>query len=88
VPGAFARVDAFLENIPDALMIPSEAIIPDIRGEKVFTLQNGHAKGIYVRTGLRTEREVQVVHGLQAGDTVIATGLLQIRDNTPVVVKL
>lgn len=87
-PGAFARVEVYLEDIPDALMIPSEAIVPDIRGEKVFRQEKGRAMAVYVTTGLRTEREVQVVQGLQPGDTVLTTGLLQIRDNSPVKVKL
>jgi membrane fusion protein (multidrug efflux system) len=88
VPGAFARVEVYMEDIPEALMIPSEAIMPDIRGERVFKVEKGRAKAIYVKIGMRTEREVQIVQGLVAGDTVITTGLLQVRDNTPVKVKL
>jgi len=88
VPGAFARVQVYLEDIPDALMVPSEAIIPDIRGEKLFKQEKGRARAVYVKTGLRTEREVQIVSGVQAGDTVITTGLLQVKDNSPLKVKL
>jgi membrane fusion protein (multidrug efflux system) len=88
IPGAFARVEVFLETAPDALMIPSEAIMPDIRGERVFILEKGRAKGIYIKTGTRTEREVQVVRGLQPSDTVITTGLLQLRENMPLQVRI
>ena len=88
VPGAFARVEVFLQTLPDALMIPSETIMPDIRGERVFLMQNGRAAAVYIRTGVRTEREVQVTQGLQPNDTIITTGLLQIRENMPLQVSI
>jgi len=88
VPGAFARVEVFLERIPGAFMIPSEAIMPDIRGERVFRLHNGRATVVYIKTGMRTEREVQVIDGLSLRDTIVTTGLLQIRENMPVKVNI
>ena len=88
IPGAFARVEVFLETVPDALMIPSECIMPDIRGERVFILENGRAKGVYIKSGTRTDREVQVTRGLHPKDTVITTGLLQIRENMPLQVMI
>jgi membrane fusion protein (multidrug efflux system) len=83
-PGAFAKVNIILEKIPDALVLPSDAFIPDIRGEKVFVIRNGKAVTAYVTTGVRTEREVQVVQGINPMDTVILTGLLQIREQMSV----
>lgn len=79
-PGAFSKVDIILEKIPDALTLPSDAFIPDIRGEKVFVCRNGKAVTAYVTTGIRTEYEVQVTGGINPMDTVILTGLLQIRE--------
>jgi membrane fusion protein (multidrug efflux system) len=83
-PGAFARISLILEELPDAVRIPSEAIIGDLDGSKVFVLKNGKATEKRVETGLRTESEVQITNGLQPGDTLILTGLLQIIDGTPV----
>lgn len=88
VPGAFARIQVSLETIPDALMVPSQAIMPDIRGERVFKVENGRVKVVYITTGVRTEREVQIIRGIQPFDTVITTGLLQIRENMPVSVQI
>jgi membrane fusion protein (multidrug efflux system) len=84
VPGAFAKVEIILETIPDALIVPSEALIPDIKGEKVFVYSDGKAKEVYVVTGLRLERTVQIADGLMPDDTIITTGLLQLRDNMKV----
>jgi membrane fusion protein (multidrug efflux system) len=84
VPGAYAKVEVILETIPDALILPSEALIPDIRGEKVFVCREGLARQVYVSTGIRTEKAVQVTSGINPGDTVITTGLLLLRENMKV----
>jgi membrane fusion protein, multidrug efflux system len=88
VPGSFAKVDIVLDNIPDALVIPSEAIIPMMNGEKVFVCRNGKAVTQIIQTGIRTEREVQVTEGLTSGDTLITTGLLQLREDAAVKIRL
>ncbi len=88
VPGAFARVEVYFDQIPDALLVPSESILPDIKGEKVFVQKNGRVKVAYIKSGVRTDRDVEILNGLQAGDTVITTGLLQMRENMPVKVNL
>jgi membrane fusion protein (multidrug efflux system) len=88
VPGSFAKVDILLDNIPDALVIPSEAIIPQMNGEKVFVCRDGKARSQIIETGIRTEREVEVTSGLKPGDTLITTGLLQLREDAGVKIRL
>ena len=83
-PGSFVRVNLELAHVPDALMIPTEALIPDIQGQKVLLVKGGKAVSARVETGIRTNNEVQLTAGVQAGDTVITTGLLQLRDGMPV----
>jgi membrane fusion protein (multidrug efflux system) len=80
IPGAFAKVEITLQEYPDALVVPSEAIIPEINGEKVFLCENGKARSVPVKTGIRTENSVQIVDGLSANDTLIVSGLLQLSD--------
>jgi membrane fusion protein (multidrug efflux system) len=84
VPGAFAKIEIVLEKIPDALTVPSEAVVPELGGQKVFLFQKGVARSAAVQTGLRTEDEVQITAGVEPGDTLIVTGLLQLRDGLPV----
>ena len=88
VPGAFAKVEVLLDKIPDAMIIPSEAIIPQINGEKVYLFKNGKAVSQMIESGIRTDREVQVEKGLKANDTVITTGLLQIKEGIDVKIKI
>jgi membrane fusion protein (multidrug efflux system) len=86
-PGAFARIDLILEQYPEAIRIPAEALITELSGNAVFVKQNGRAKKRVVRTGIRTEREIQITEGLLPGDSLIITGLLQMSDDLPVIGK-
>ena len=83
-PGRFASVRVLLSQIENTIAIPTEAIIPEMGGEKVFVVRNGMAEEVKVRTGLRTESHIQIQEGLQFGDTVLITAILQLRHNIPV----
>lgn len=84
VPGNFAKVEIILGRNENAIMIPSQAIIPVARGKQVVTLKNGQVSFIPVITGVRDSSRVQVVEGLSAGDTLITTGLLFIRPDSKI----
>lgn len=84
IPGSFGKVVITLQRIPDAMVIPAGALIPELNSQKVFLCENGKAVSIPVETGIRTDQEIQITKGLKAGDTLIVTGLLQIRDGRPV----
>lgn len=89
IPGQFVKVDLILDSKPNALMIPTQAVVPGQVGQKVFVTQSGKAKEVMVETGIRTSVNIEVRSGLQAGDTVITTGILQLRDGLPIqVVKV
>ncbi|HVI46847.1 MAG TPA: efflux RND transporter periplasmic adaptor subunit [Chitinophaga sp.] len=82
-PGSFAKVQIALKNLPDAIMIPSQAVIPGTRDKKVIVADSGRAKFVVVETGIRTESNVQITNGLKPGDTVITTGILQLKPGMP-----
>lgn len=84
LPGAFAKVDVRLERMNDALVVPAEALVPDIQGQKVLLMKGGKAVSARVQTGIRTAEEVQLTSGVQPGDTVIVSGLLALKDGAPV----
>jgi membrane fusion protein (multidrug efflux system) len=56
-----------------------------MEGEKVFIYKQGKAQTVKVKTGLRTEAKIQITDGLKFGDTLITTGIMQLRQNLPVV---
>lgn len=83
-PGRFASVRALLSQIDNAVSIPSQAIIPEMEGEKVFIYKQGKAEEVKVTTGLRTESHIQIRNGLNFGDTLLTTAILQLRHGIPV----
>ncbi len=87
IPGSFARVEITLEQFPRAIVIPSEAVVPELNREKVFICVNGKAHSVTVKTGIRTETSIQIVEGLNPQDTLILTGLLQLSDRKTVEIK-
>lgn len=84
MPGRYATIALNKAEIKDAIAIPSEAIVPEMGKDKVFLYKSGKAEPIEITTGIRTEAEVQVVQGLNVGDTIIISGTLQLRTGLPV----
>ncbi len=82
--GRYAGITLQLSQIDDAVAIPSEAIIPEMEGERVFVYKNGRAQSRKVDIGLRTESKIQITDGLNFGDTLLTTGIMQLRENLPV----
>jgi membrane fusion protein (multidrug efflux system) len=90
IPGAFVEITVFLDLIRDALLVPGEAIVPVLNGQKVYLIKNGKAVSTNVSTGIRTAENVQITQGLSPGDSVLTTGILQVREGAniqPVNVK-
>lgn len=81
-PGAFANVQLGLSEDAKAIMIPTQAIIPEARNKKVILMRDGVAQFQIVETGLREADKVQIITGLQEGDTIVTTGLMQIKPGT------
>lgn len=86
-PGAFARVNIVLEKLPNAMKVPSEAVLTVLDGNSVYICKNGKAQLTPATTGIRTASEIQITHGVSAGDSLILTGLLQLTNGAPVMVK-
>lgn len=84
LPGRFATVEIRMHEIPDAIAVPTEAIVPEMGIDKVFLYRNGKAHAVEVTTGLRTESSIQIINGLNVGDTLITSGTLQLREGLPV----
>lgn len=79
IPGAFANVQLRLKETPDAILVPSVAIVPELKGQRVYLFKDGTVVPQNVEIGIREETRVQILSGLNIGDTVITSGILQIR---------
>lgn len=84
LPGMFVRIKLVLGVKDSAIMIPAQAMIPEMEGYKVFVIEEGKAVERRVKTGVRTENRVEVTKGLNPGDSVLTTGILQVKQGAPV----
>lgn len=85
-PGSFVKVyiDA---GKSDGMMVPTNSIIPDARAKQVVIVKDGKAAFTSITTGLRQTGAVQVLTGLQAGDSVVVSGVLFARPNAALKVR-
>ncbi len=83
-PGAFADITVVFDTIDDAIAVPAFAVLPELGGQQVFVVEGGQAQPRSVETGVRTDSTVQVTSGLAEGDTVITSGIQQLRAGLPI----
>lgn len=83
-PGSFVKVFANLNKIKDALMVPTQCVIPTLKGQKLFKVKNGTAQEVMVSIGVRTDDKIQILTGVELGDTVITSGLLSVKKDSKV----
>lgn len=82
--GQYAGIRLKQKEVADAIAIPSEAIVPEMGKNKVFVYRDGKAEPVDVVTGIRTDSEIQIVSGLEFGDTILTSGTLQLRKGSAV----
>ena len=78
-PGAFVKVKLDLSETTDALQIPTEAVVPVAAGYQVYVVKNGKVATKNIKIGLRSDKLIQVLSGLAVGDSVVRSGVLQIK---------
>lgn len=88
LPGTFANINLPLEEIKNAILIPSEAVIPILKGKQVYLSKDGQAKSIVVKSDIRTDENILVTDGLSVGDTVITSGIMAIKEGGKVKVTI
>lgn len=79
IPGAFAKVKLRFDPDPNALLVPTQAVLPQARGKQVILYKGGTAIFSNVETGVRDSARVQITSGIKNGDTIVITGLLTLR---------
>ena len=78
-PGAFVRVNLQLGETESALQIPTESVIPEASGYSVYTVKNNKMVPKKVKIGIRSDKVIQITSGLAVGDSVLRTGILQVK---------
>ncbi len=87
VPGAFAKVNLKFAPNYTALMVPTQAVVPQARGKKLIIYRQGVAKFTDVATGVRDSANIQILSGINAGDTIVTTGLMSIKPDAKIALR-
>ena len=87
IPGVFAKVKIVLGQNLNAIMVPTIVVQPQGRKKLVYLYKGGKSIPADITTGIRDSSNVQVLTGLNVGDTVITTGLLFLRPGADVKLK-
>ncbi len=84
LPGSFAKVSVAVGNNDNAFMIPTQAIVPILKGQKVYIVQGDSAVERIVKTGTRKEKDIEITEGLNAGDEVITVGVMYLKQGAKI----
>ncbi len=88
LPGAFAKIDLILHSNGQAITVPTESLVPILKGTTLFLYHQGKVIQIPVQTGIRTDTRVEILEGIHLGDTVITSGLLSLKPGQNVKINL
>ena len=86
-PGSFAKVILHSGLNKSAIMIPTNALIPDDKNNQVVIVKDGMAIFSNVTTGIRLSNNVEITAGIKPGDTIVVTGVLFARPKAPLQVR-
>ncbi|MGL4292989.1 MAG: efflux RND transporter periplasmic adaptor subunit [Bacteroidales bacterium] len=87
-PGMFANGTVILGENQHFIPVPSEAIVPELEGKRLWITRDGRAQSVRVETEGRDNKQGYVVSGVVEGDTILTGGLMQLREGVKVNVKL
>ena len=88
MPGMFAKGNLVVGGKSEFIAVPTEAVVPEMDGKRMWIVKNGKALSVPVETESRDEKNVEVTSGISVGDTVLTGGLMQLRDGMAVEVKI
>lgn len=86
-PGAYVKVFIAAKANQQSILVPTNAIIPDDKNKQLVVVKNGKAAFINVETGARQADNIEIIHGIQTGDTIVVTGLLFARPKSQLKIR-
>ena len=86
-PGMFLSVAIEVSNKENAVVVPEEAVVSEGLRHVVFLVKDGKIERRVIRIGQRQAARVEVVEGLQPGETLVVRGVQRVRAGAPVNAK-
>ena len=84
-PGSFVKV--LFDKKETGIMVPSQSIIPDASSNQVIVIKKRRAVFTNVETGIRNADGVELLSGINPGDTIVTNGVLFVRPNAFVTIR-
>jgi len=89
IPGLYAEATITLENKPDALAVPLQAVDHDAQGTTVDVVDaSGKMAVRRVNLGIQTATAAEVLSGLEDGDMVVVSDRSSLKAGQPVQPKV
>jgi membrane fusion protein (multidrug efflux system) len=86
--GMYLTAQIAVENHPNALTLPPEAVYRDEKGDPhVYRVEQNKATAADVKLGIQTKDRVEILSGVNEGDTVILSGGYGLTDQADVQIK-
>jgi multidrug efflux pump subunit AcrA (membrane-fusion protein) len=85
-PGMFASIRVVLNTLTDAVSVPLRAVFTKNGASCVYVVKDGRSALREVATGISNETDMQIIEGLEEGETVVVRGQNLLEDGTPVVI--
>jgi len=85
-PGRSANIDIKLQEMKNTIVAPSISILAEMGRDIAYIYKDGKAHQVELRKGMRTASSIQILNGLSVGDTLLVTGVMQLRDGLPVII--
>lgn len=82
--GVTVSISLSSEAATSSVYLPTQALIPTPGGYHIYVLFDGKADYRPVKTGLRSDKLVEIAEGIKAGDSVLVTGFMKVRPNAKV----
>jgi membrane fusion protein, multidrug efflux system len=86
LPGMFAQVVEKFGQNPNALTVPEVAVLADIEGSYVYTVENNKATRVNVVIGDIQDGKMEILSGLEEGQNIISQGQQKVNDGDLVTV--
>lgn len=85
--GGSVRAEIVIERHADAVTIPEGAVVRRPNGDTVYVVEDERVRAAVVRTGVREGGLIEIVEGVNAGETVVVDGAGFLTDGARVSIR-
>jgi membrane fusion protein (multidrug efflux system) len=86
-PGMFLSVGLEVTANNDAVVVPEEAIVSEGLRHIIYPVKDNKVERRVVRLGQRQGGKVEILEGLQAGETIVVLGVQRVRPGAEVIAR-